>query len=231
MSRILSVSGLNVRFDKTPVLRDVSFDLDKGEVLAVIGPNGSGKTVLLKALLNLLPYKGSVAWSPQAKVAYVPQKIEADRHLPLNLANLLEAKADLLGLPGKAVPEVADTVGLAPGILSSPIGNLSGGQFQKALIAFALLGKPNVVLFDELTASLDQLAEEHVYDLLHRLQEEQGMTVILVSHELSVVYKYATKVLCLNKDKLCFGTPEEALTPEMLKELYASSKHHHHHAQ
>ncbi len=229
MPNILSVSGLTVQFDKHAVIHDLGFELGEGEVLAVIGPNGSGKTVLLKALLNLLPYKGEVSWSPKAKVAYVPQKIEADRHLPLNLANLLEAKADLLGLPDKAVPEVADTVGLSPGILGTPIGNLSGGQFQKALIAFALLGKPNVVLFDEPTASLDQLAEEHVYDLLHRLQEEQGMTIILVSHELSVVYKYATKVLCLNKERVCFGVPEEALTPEVLRELYASSKHHHHH--
>ena len=99
---------------------------------------------------------------------------------------------------------------------TTPVGHLSGGQFQRALIAFALLGKPNVLILDEPTASIDKPGEEQMYELVHRLQDEYGMTVILVSHDLSFVYQYATKVLCLNKVGLCFGAPEEALTPEVL---------------
>ena len=100
---------------------------------------------------------------------------------------------------------------------------------QRALIAFALLGKPNVILFDEPTASLDQLTEERIYELIHELQEKLHITAILVSHDLSVVYRYANKVLCLNKEAICFGTPQEALDPKVLEKLYTSPHKFYHH--
>ncbi len=108
---------------------------------------------------------------------------------------------------------------------------MSGGQFQKALIAFALLGRPNVLLFDEPTASLDELTEERIYELLHSLQTEKNMTVILVSHDLSVVYRYANMVLCLSKEHTCMGPPTEVLTPEMLGALYGAPAKYHRHAE
>ena len=228
MSKILTVRDLSVAFGDHIVLKNISFDLDASESLAIIGPNGSGKTVFLKTLLGLYSHRGTIAWSSEAKIAYVPQKIDADRHLPINLKDLLEAKARIKKLPRRDIEDASKTVGLTPEILKTPIGHLSGGQFQKALIAFALLGNPNVMLFDEPTASLDELSEEHVYDLIHELQDSRGITVILVSHDLSVVSQYATKVLCLNKEAVCFGSPEEALTPQMLQQLYASHKYVHH---
>jgi zinc transport system ATP-binding protein len=98
------------------------------------------------------------------------------------------------------------------------------------LIAFALLGRPNVLLFDEPTASLDELTEEHIYELLHSLQKEKGMTMLLVSHDLSIVYRNANMVLCLSsKGKTCMGPPKEILTPEMLQELYASPPQYYQH--
>ena len=106
---------------------------------------------------------------------------------------------------------MATMVGLTPEVLKASIGVISGGQFQKALIAFALLGEPSVLLFDEPTASLDELAEERVYELVERLQQEQHLTVLLVSHDLSIVYRAANKVLCVSKDKVCFGPPREVL--------------------
>ena len=128
--------------------------------------------------------------------------------------------------------DVFSEVGITREVLNTNIGHLSGGQFQKALIAFALLGGPNVLLFDEPTASLDELSEERVYELLHGLQTDRQMTVILVSHDLSVVYRYADMVLCLSKGKTCMGAPTEVLTPEMLSDLYgAPAKYHHHHAE
>ena len=230
MSTILSVQNLSVTLGGNEILDGVSFDLHASDALAVIGPNGSGKTVLLKTLLGLLPSSfGTITWGREAKLAYVPQKIDADRHLPINLQNLLEAKAHVLKLPKKEIAAVSRTVGLSGEILKTPIGHLSGGQFQKTLIAFALLGNPTVILFDEPTASLDELSEEHVYDLMHELQDERGITVVLVSHDLSVVSQYATKVLCLNKKAVCFGTPEQALTPEVLQKLYMTPHKYFHH--
>jgi zinc transport system ATP-binding protein len=226
---ILSVTGLEIGFQDRRVIRDLSFELQPGTCLAVIGPNGSGKTTLLRALMYLLPYSGDIRWSSEARLGYVPQRIAADRQLPLRAKDLLTAKARLLKLPAAEVEAVLQEVDLAPELLNSRIGILSGGQFQKALIAFALLGRPNVLLFDEPTASFDEVTEERIYTLLHSLQAEKGITVILVSHDLSVVYRYANTVLCLNEKRPAIGAPKEILTPEALEELYSAPLKYHQH--
>lgn len=226
---LLIVKDLAVFFDGEPALRPVNFSLDAGDSFAIIGPNGAGKSVLIKALMGIVPHTGTITWASGVTIGYVPQKIDADRHLPINLGNLLAAKAALLKLPARAIDEIGKTVGLSEKILATPIGHLSGGQFQRALIAFALLGKPSVLILDEPTASIDKPGEEQVYELIHRLQDTYGMTIILVSHDLNFVYRYSTKVLCLNSTgALCFGTPDEALTPAILEKLYGSAKFYHH---
>ena len=228
MEKVLTVSGLSVSFDDEPVLQNIDFSVETGEDLAVIGPNGAGKSVFLKCLLGMVPYKGRIEWAPRTRIGYVPQKIDADRHLPVNVKNLLNAKAAVMHLGKNDVDEIVKKVALDEKILTTPVGHLSGGQFQRALIAFALLGKPNVLILDEPTASIDKPGEEQIYDLVHRLQDEYGMTIILVSHDLSFVFRYATKVLCLNHKNVCFGTPEEALTPAVLDSLYGPHKYVHH---
>ena len=229
MQAILTVSDLSVSFDAETVLRGLSFSLNEGDTLAIIGPNGAGKSVLIKALMSMVPHAGHITWLRDMKIGYVPQKIDADRHLPVNLANLLTAKAAVLHLTEADIQAIGETVGLDQKILETPIGHLSGGQFQRALIAFALLGKPDVLILDEPTASIDKPGEEQVYELIRRLQDKYRMTVILVSHDLSFVYRYATKVLCLiASGALCFGAPEEALTPDVLDRLYGSTKLYQH---
>lgn len=227
MSDILTVTDLSVLFENEPALRGVNLVLPQGESLAVIGPNGAGKSVFLRALLGMIPYQGTVTWAAGAKVGYVPQKIDADRHLPINFHNLFEAKAAVQKLSHADIKEIETAVGLDARILETPVGHLSGGQFQRALIAFALLGKPNVLILDEPTASIDKSGEEQVYELIHRLQDKFGMTVILVSHDLSFVYRYATRVLCINRNEISFGTSQEALTPEALEKLYGPHKYFH----
>lgn len=231
---ILTVKNLKVVLNGHAVLRNITFDLERGENLAIIGPNGSGKTVLLKTLLGMLNYEGEINWAPDVKIGYVPQKIDADRHLPLHLLNLLTAKAKILKLSHKDIHETVEIVGLNQNNLKTPIGHLSGGQFQKALIAFAFLGKPNVILFDEPTASLDQLAEEHTYELMEDIQKKHGITMIVVSHELNFVAEYSSKVLCLNRDQICFGPPDETLDKDIIHHLYGESKkmhiHHENHS-
>jgi len=228
---MLSVRNLSVAFGTRVIIHDLSFEVTAGKSLAVIGPNGAGKTVLLSALLNLIPYGGEIHWSPGARLGYVPQKVAADRQVPLQARDLMQTKSSLLKLPATDLDEVSREVGLTPELLNTHIGKLSGGQFQKALIAFALLGRPNVLLFDEPTASLDELSEERIYELLHNLQTNKRMTVILVSHDLSVVYRYADMVLCLGKGHACLGPPREVLTPKMLEDLYGAPAKYHLHAE
>ena len=226
---ILRVTDLNISFGSRAVIGDLSFEVREGDCLAIIGPNGAGKTVLLKALLKLIPYRGEIRWSPGARLGYVPQKIAADRQLPLRAKDLLSAKARFLKLPGAEWERVAQELDITSDLLNASIGQLSGGQFQKILIAFALLGGPNVLLFDEPTASLDELTEERIYELLYSLQKDKGMTILLVSHDLSVVFRNANMVLCLSKGKPCTGPPKEILTPAMLQELYGGAPHYYEH--
>ena len=101
MKSILSVKELSVSLGDQTIIKNISFDLEQGESLAIVGPNGSGKTVLLKTLLGLIPYQGTIKWNEKARIGYVPQKIDADRHLPINLNDLLEAKADIRRLARK----------------------------------------------------------------------------------------------------------------------------------
>ncbi len=228
MAKILEIKDLNIGFDNVPAIEGLNLSLEEGESLAIIGPNGAGKTVLLHALLGMVRYRGTISWAAGTRLGYVPQKIDADRHLPINVQNLLNAKASILKLSKGEMDEVIDVLNLSHKILSTPLGHLSGGQFQRALIGFALLGKPNLLILDEPTASIDIAGEERVYELIHDLQERYGMTVILVSHDLSFVYRYATKVFCMNRIGLCFGAPDEALTPEILEKLYGPHRYFHH---
>jgi zinc transport system ATP-binding protein len=225
---IVEVKNLSVTLAGRRVVHDVNFAIERGESVAVIGPNGSGKTVLLKAMLGILPYEGEVLWKEGAAIGYVPQKVDADRSVPLNARNLLEAKAAVIRKGKKDVAAAIARVGLTEEVLRAQIGQLSGGQFQRCLIAFALLGEPGIVLFDEPTASMDEPGEEQMYDLIQRLQTELGITAVVVSHDISFVYRYATRVLCLNRTGLCFGPPRGALTPELLAEVFGAPAYYHH---
>lgn len=231
MPLILEVKDLSVRFDTQTVIENLNFSLERGESLAIIGPNGSGKTVFLKALLGMLPYEGEAKWAEGVRLGYVPQKIDVDKHLPMNLLDLFHAKAEIVAIEKGELMRTVEVVGLPQSVLHTPIGHLSGGQFQKALIVFALLGKPNVILFDEPTASIDMPGEEQIYELLHRVQDKYGVTTIVVSHDVGFVYRYASKVLCLNRRGLCYGTPHEVLTQELLEKLYGTSHKYYHHLE
>lgn len=216
----MAVRDLTVRLGSTDVVRGVTFDLPRGSCLAVIGPNGAGKTVLLRALIGALPHTGEIAWAADTVLGYVPQKLDVERDLPLNGRDFLRARAALAGGSAALQAEALRSVGLAEPVLATPIGNMSGGQFQRLLIAFALLGRPNVLLLDEPAAGIDAPGQAQLNEVIHGLQDTRAMTVLLVSHDLSVVYKYADYVLCLGRHGACFGPPRSALTPETLFEVY-----------
>jgi len=230
MPNILEVKNLTVSFNNEKVIDNLNFSLKENENLVVLGPNGAGKTVLLKTLLGIIPYQGEIIWKKGIKIGYTPQKFLADKNLPLSVKEFFEFKKNE---PAK-INEILKRVGvMASGVESSilkkKISVISSGQLQRILIAWSLIDEPEVLLFDEPTSGIDIEGEETIYNLLSKIDKERGLSIILVSHDLNVVYKLADKVLCLNKKGICFGVPEEAISPENLKQLYAGEIKFYHH--
>jgi zinc transport system ATP-binding protein len=225
----LEVKSLSVGFEQTTVIDRLSFDVPHGSALAIIGPNGAGKSVLVKALIGVLPSEGEISWEADTKIGYVPQKLDIERDLPITGGDFLHAKAVVVRAPDEAVDRALVLVGLKPESVCKPIGALSGGQFQRLLVAAALIGQPTVLLLDEPTAGVDEPGQDTVNHTLERLRSERGLTILFISHDLSVVYRYATNVLCLSRGYTCFGTPKTVLTPPLLQDLYGAPVAYHIH--
>jgi len=213
---ILKVKNLKVELGGEKIIENLSFEVKEGEVLTILGPNGAGKTVLLKTLLHLLPYRGEVKWKKGIKIGYVPQRLPLIKEIPLDVGEFFKLK----GVSQKEAREILNSMGIRKEILKKRIGDLSSGQFQRILVGWGLANSPQVLLFDEPLAGVDISGQESIYDLLEKLRKERSITILLVSHDLSVVYQFASNVLCLNKKVLCQGSPREVLTPEMLSQLY-----------
>ena len=214
---VLKVENLNVDLEREEILKDLSFEVKEGEVLVILGPNGAGKTVLLKTLLGILPYRGKVEWQKGIKIGYVPQRLPFIKDIPMAVKEFF----DLKNVSEKESEEILKSIGLGEDILKKKIGDLSSGQFQRILVGWALASNPQVLLFDEPLAGVDIGGQESVYNLLEKLKKARDLTILFVTHELSIVYKLADKVLCLNKRMLCHGLPKEILTPERISELYS----------
>lgn len=235
---LLSVSNLKVKLNGHVILDEISFNVERDSTLAIIGPNGAGKTILFKAILGLIPYDGKVTWAPNIRIGYVPQKLFVAKDFPLTVSEFLKVKEKDSG----TVKKVLELVGFRnqpahhlhqdTRISKTRLGALSGGELQRVLIAYALLGDPQVILFDEPTSGVDISGEETIYGLINRLKKEKDLTIIFISHELQVVYQSADSVLCLNKEKICFGPPREVVDKESLARLYGEDvslyQHHEH---
>jgi len=221
---ILDVRDLSVDVGGEMVVEGVSLTLQPGEALALLGPNGAGKTMLLQALLGLVPHQGRVRWRAGVRIGYVPQRFAVDRSIPVSVREFLLLKSSRFWFPSRErVEHLAhelDLVGLRGDVLGKSLGELSGGHLQRILIAWAMLDHPEALLFDEPTAGIDVGFQETVYNLLRRMQQERGTAILLISHDLNVVYRQADHVLCLNKKMQCYGRPSEVLNSEALARLY-----------
>jgi ABC-type Mn2+/Zn2+ transport system ATPase subunit len=229
---VLEVQELNVVLDGRSILEDISFAVRRGDALAIIGPNGAGKSVLLRTLLNLEPYRGEIRWQGGIEIGYVPQRFAVDRSAPITVREFFLLKSHRFWRPEGSFSERVDAelgrVGLEETVLEKPLGGLSGGQMQRIFIAWAMLNQPAVLLFDEPTAAIDIGFEETAYQMMQRLQRERGTTILLVSHDLTIVYRYAQKVLCLNRRIFCQGPPHEVLNPDSLAAIYGEIGYYQH---
>jgi len=225
---VLTVNNLHVSYEEQKIISDLSFTVLKREILVFLGPNGAGKTTLLRALQNLLPYQGDVSWNAQ-KISYLPPQefLQRQNLPPLSIKEFYTFKST----DSDTIKAMITDVGLNESFLTHQFSELSTGQFQRMLIGWALLDNPDVLILDEPTSGIDIGGEETIYSLLHKFWQNNNLTILLVTHDLNIVWEYATQVVCLNKQQVCMGKPDEVLTPEQLKQLYGTGikfyKHQH----
>jgi len=221
-NHLLQVKNLNVELAGEDIIKNLSFQVAEGEILTILGPNGAGKTVLLKTLLDFLPYRGKISWGRKVKISYLPQGLTSLKVKDLPLA--VEEFFNLKKITKVEALKFLRRVGIKEKkFLKKKIGDLSSGQFQRMLIAWALIDKPKILFFDEPTTGIDIGGEETIYSLLYRFWKKGDLTILLITHDLNIVYKYSTNVLCLNKKGFhCYGTPEEILTPKNLAKIYGT---------
>ena len=224
---ILKVKNLTVSFGKEKVIDRLSFSVKQGEFISIIGPNGSGKTTLLKALLSLIPYQGKIEWKSDIKINYLPQWFSKENFatIPMSVKEFFHLKTKNESRIRRAIK----VVGLPLRVLNKNPSTLSTGQFQRVLTAWTFVDFPDVVLLDEPTAGIDVGGEKTIYDLLQNFWKERGATILMVTHELNVVYYYSTNVLCLHKKCLAFGKPEDVLKEGVLTQTYGVKIKFHRH--
>lgn len=232
---LLSVRDLDVQYGAKAVLRDVALDLERGEIVTIVGPNGSGKTSLLKAIIGAVtPSRGRVDLQPGLRIGYVPQRLHIDPTLPITVERFLSLTDRVSHAQCKAALEAAGTLD----ILQRQMSKLSGGQFQRVLLARALINKPDVLLLDEATQGLDQLGSASFYQQIETVRRETGCAVLMISHELHVVMSASDRVICLNGHVCCEGTPAVVASAPEYRALFGTGtggalalyRHEHNHS-
>lgn len=213
---VLKVEQLSYQYENQPVLQNISFDLRRGEMMGLIGPNGSGKSTLLKVILGVLPMQtGTIEWFGQSigsfkdnsNIGYVSQKANSfNTGFPATAEEVvmmgLTAKLGLFHRPRKKekelVAQALDSVGMID-YATKNIGRLSGGQQQRIFIARAIVGKPEVLMLDEPTVGVDSASESQFFGLIHKLNQEMELSMILVSHDLGGISMKMNTIACLNQ--------------------------------
>ena len=201
---LIRTQGVGVCVGSRRILRDVNLSVRRREIVTIVGPNGSGKTTLLKVLIGAQPpSEGVVVREAGLKIGYVPQRLAIDQAMPLTVSRWL-------GLSGTTAKEshlqLAERVGISA-LLKQQMTSLSGGEFQRALLAQALLVRPDLLVLDEPTQGLDQPAVASFYRLIEDVREDLDCAVLMVSHDLHVVMRSSDHVICLNGHVCCQGTP------------------------
>lgn len=236
---LICINNAVVAYQNVVALANINLDVYEGEILGICGPNGSGKTTLLKAILGLASlsngtirfYKENRKFSSgvsyhDINLGYVPQVHNIDRNFPALVYDVVAmgryTQIGFLKRVKKNDPYVENalrSVGMWK-FRSRPIGHLSGGQQQKVIVARALVANPKILLLDEPTAALDFRIERAIMDLIHKLHQEKELTIILVTHRMSLLQEYATKVICLDKSIIWEGEPSDPELQTIINQLF-----------
>jgi zinc transport system ATP-binding protein len=205
---LVCVDDLSISYGAKTVLSHVSLSIESGEIVTIVGPNGSGKTSLLRSIIGAVkPARGRVTREADLRLGYVPQRLHIDPTLPMTVARFL-------ALPGGVAPKNID------GALAQ--AGVSGGQFQRVLLARALIGKPQLLLLDEATQGLDQPGSAAFYRQIDTVRRDTGCAILMISHELHVVMSASDRVICLNGHVCCEGTPEVVASAPEYRALFGS---------
>jgi len=250
---ILKVEGLTVYQGKTTAVRDVSFELLPQTNTAIVGPNGAGKSTLVQAILDLIPHssgKIEIFGHPitrlghlRHQLGYMPQNFIFDRSFPISVSELVGLgwvkKGDKSFFHRLWKQDSEKSVAVAEAlrrtdayhVRNQAIGTLSGGQLKRVLLAYCLVIPRRLLILDEAFAGVDMQGAADFYALLNELKQEEGWTVLQISHDIDMVSRHCDRVLCLNQTIVCTGKPEIALSPENLLATYSPlfSRYHHHH--
>lgn len=236
MTRLVNITGLSVRQGAVLALTDVDFHIDRGEIVTVVGPNGSGKSTLMKAIIGALkPVSGRIERVAGLKIGYVPQKLHIDPTLPMTVTRFLNLPRRV---SREEIEHALEKAGLHD-LADRQMTRLSGGQFQRVLLARALLDDPDLLILDEATQGLDQPGSAAFYRRIEEVRAEMGCAVLMVSHELHVVMAASDRVICLNRHVCCHGAPETVASAPEYRALFGTGtggalalyRHDHSHEQ
>jgi len=231
----IEVDQLSVAFGKEVMLKDVSLHIHCGELTALIGTNGAGKTTLLRALLGQIEYKGTIRHlasdgrpAAELRTGYVPQQLEFDKSTPVTVMDFMAAslsrRAVFLGISKKTRRRVMEALARThcEALYDRPLGALSGGELQRVLLALALTPQPDLLILDEPVSGVDQNGLESFYQTVDELKHKNHMAILLVSHDLDVVERYADRVALMQGTIVKQGAPEVVFdSPEFEQVFYA----------
>ncbi len=216
---LITVDNLSVRYGANTVLSHISLAVEPGEIVTIVGPNGSGKTSLLKAIIGATkPWVGNVRLKPGLRIGYVPQSLHIDATLPITVERFMGLTDRVDRQDCAAALEAAGV----PDLLKRQMSQLSGGQFQRVLLARALINRPDVLLLDEATQGLDQPGSAAFYQQIEDVRRATGCAILMISHELHVVMSASDRVICLNGHVCCEGTPAVVASAPEYRALFGT---------